>query len=464
MDYHGKSNLLGSVLVAHGLITEAQLDSALTQQKTTRKRLGEILVSNGWISEIGLMKGISQQLFIPFISLPEIIPETAAIELIPSNVAERLDIFPIEILDESKLRIAISEPLNVLAIDEIHLITGLEVELAVATCSDIKAAIDRFYRLKNCAHASFESEKSFRLGEVLFTAGLISEKQLNMALEEQKTSGKKLGEIIVEHQWINELQLTDAMSRQLHIPMVLLASHEPSPPALKKVPRSFAEKYAVLPLSVLQGNVLQLAVSNLLSASAVEELRTLTQCNIEYVLALPSALRRELPRFYRVIEMEGLISERITQKGALLGDLLMNDGVLTRSQLNDGLEEQRVNRMRLGDIFIKNGVITEKQLARAISAQLGLPMISLGHYRPSPEALNLVPQILAQRLEVIPLSIEGNSILRIAIAEPLNLLAIDELRTFTGLNIELMVTTPTDIRSKMADFYSGAGPVNSLFV
>lgn len=464
MDFHGKSNLLGSVLVAHGLITEAQLDSALAEQKISPKRLGDILVQNGWITEEGLMKGISQQLLIPFVSVADIQVTSSLIDLIPVNVAERLNIFPLQLIEGDKLKIAIAEPLNLLAIDEIHLITGKEIELTVATSSDIQSAIDRYYRYQDQAHVSFQSEKTFRIGEILLTAGLVSEKQLKMALQEQETTGQKLGEIILSHQWINELQLTDAISKQLHIPMVLLASHEPSPVALKKVPRSFAEKYSVLPLAVISGNILRVAVASPLGATTVDELRRYAQCDIEYSLALPSALRRELPRFYRVIEMEGLTSEKITQKGALLGDLLMNDGVLTRRQLDEGLEEQRINRMRLGDILIKNGIITETQLARGISAQLGLPMISLDHSRPSPAALNLVPQVVAQRLEVIPLSIENNESLRIAIAEPLNLLAIDELRSFTGMNIELMVTTPTDIRSKISHFYSGADPRTNIVI
>lgn len=462
MNFQGKSNLLGSVLVAHGLITEAQLGAALSEQKMSHDRLGEILVKNGWISEEGLMKGISQQLLIPFTSLKEIDPEPEAAKLIPLNVAERLNIFPLQILDNTRLRVAISEPLNLLAIDEIHMITGMEVDLTVSTVSDIKDSIERCYRQKECAHFAFQADKSFRLGDLLFTSGLVSEKQLKVALEEQSATGNRLGEIILKHEWINELQLTDALSKQLHIPMILLSSHEPSPPALKKIPRNFAEQNSILPLAMMPGNILRVAIIQPLTANQVEELQQIVHCDIEYALALPSALHRELPRFYRIIEMEGLTSERITQKGALLGDILMNDGVLTKKQLEEGLEEQRINRMRLGDILIKNGLITEKQLGRAISAQLGLPMISLDHYSPDPEALNLVPHLVAERLEVIPLSVENGSDLRIAIAEPLNLLAIDELRSFTGMNIELMVTTPTEIRSRIAVFYSGADPRTNI--
>ena len=463
MDFHGKSDLLGRVLVAHGMITEAQLESALAQQKVSGERLGDILINNGWISEQNLMKGISRQLIIPFVDLACVSPSQKILDMVPLNIVERLHIFPLGI-ENGKLRVAISEPLNLLAIDELRLITGFDITLAVATLSDIFCSIDRHYKRRESIDPSFERDKSFRLGELLFASGVITEKQLNIALEEQKTSGEKVGEIILAHGWINELQLTDALSKQLHIPMVLLASYEPSTLALKKVPRAFAEHNLLLPLAIMPGNVLRIAVSYPLNRNVVEELRDMTGCDIEYALALPSAFKRELPRYYRMLDSEGIAHERMAQKGALLGELLMNDGVITKKQLEEGLDEQRVNSMRLGDILIKNGVISEKQLAKAISSQLGLPVISLDDRSPDPEALGIVPRMVAERLQVIPISVEGVNTLRIAIAEPLNLLAIDELRTFTGMNIDLSVTTPTEIRSRIAVFYKGVDSKNDLMV
>lgn len=463
MYFHGKKNLLGSVLVSHGLITEEQLEAALRLQKQTNLRLGETLVSNGWITEEDLSKGISKQLFIPFVKISDLDPDLDALCIIPQPVAERLDILPLGKTEDNRLKVAIAEPLNLLAIDEIHLLSGMEVELVVSTATQIRNGIRRWYTYQECSHIVFESEKSFKLGEILFTSGLLSEKQIKQVLEEQNTTHNKFGEIILSHGWINELQLTDAISKQLQIPMVLLASHEPSPEALRLIPRDIAERYTLLPLSILDGNKLQVAISEPLPAEAVFTIRKSTDHEIIFALALPTAIEREIPRFYRTIEISTPVSQKLTQKGALLGDILINDGAITRKKLDEALQEQRVNRMRLGDILIKNGEITELQLTRAISTQLGLPMVSLEINRPTPEALAVVPKFVAQRLEVIPLTVE-NGYLVVAIAEPLNLLAIDELRSFTGMNIELMVTTPTEIRSRLAVFYSGADPRSNITI
>lgn len=464
MYYHGKSRLLGNVLVNHGLITEEQLEAALAEQKLNRKRLGDILVDNGWICERELTQGISKQLLIPYLEMNEIEPTPQAVALVPEAIAVRLEIVPLKVTEDT-LSIAIAEPLNLLALDELRMITGLNVEMSVATPTDIRMALCTWYRDQECSPGKFESEKCFRLGEILFTAGLISDKQLKQALEEQEFSKKRLGEIFMEHGWINELQLVDAVSKQLQIPMILLSSHEPSPEALRLVPRAMAERFAILPVSLLPNGQIRIAVTEPLKGEAIRELREAVEREIEFAIALPTAIRREIPRFYRVLELEEITgaSSAYSEKGALLGDILMNDGAITKSKLSEALQEQRITRMRLGEVMIKNGLITETQLARAISTQLNIPMVSLEHTRPTLDALGMVPRIMAQRLEIIPLAIE-DGYLRIAIAEPLNLIAIDELRSYTNLDIELMVATPSQIRAKLDMFYSGKNEDRTIFM
>ena len=88
-----------------------------------------------------------------------------------------------------------------------------------------------------------------------------------------------------------------------------------------------------------------------------------------------------------------------------LGDLLLDAGAIDKNTLDAALEEQKISRMRLGEVLIKNGWLTERQLADALSRQLKLPLISLATYKPSPEAIKIIPETVAQRLEIIPLAI-----------------------------------------------------------
>jgi len=136
-----------------------------------------------------------------------------------------------------------------------------------------------------------------------------------------------------------------------------------------------------------------------------------------------------------------------------LGDLLIQAGVINGQTLEAALEEQKRTRMRLGEILLKNDWVSEKQLAEALSRQLKLPMVSLARYRPSPEAVRLLPEGIARRLYAVPLSVPGPGKLSIAMSDPLNVLAIDELRMVTNLDVEVSVATGSDIRRALDSFY-----------
>lgn len=147
-----------------------------------------------------------------------------------------------------------------------------------------------------------------------------------------------------------------------------------------------------------------------------------------------------------------------------LGDLLVNAGAITEKQLQSALMEQQLTNLRLGEILIKNGFLTERQLAEALSNQLKLPLVSLARYRPMIEALRMVPENVARRLELLPLAVLDNNRLFIAMADPLNIIAIDEVRMLTGMEVEVGVAIPSEIRRDMDSFYSVRGNVDDAIV
>jgi len=147
-----------------------------------------------------------------------------------------------------------------------------------------------------------------------------------------------------------------------------------------------------------------------------------------------------------------------------LGDLLVNAGAITEKQLQSALMEQQLTNLRLGEILIKNGFLTERQLAEALSNQLKLPLVTLARYRPMIEALRMVPESVARRLELLPLAVLDNNRLFIAMADPLNILAIDEIRMLTGMEVEVGVAIPSEIRRDMDSFYSVRGNVDDAIV
>ena len=147
---HDKKPLLVQMLIDQGYIQPEQLEMALKEQNITKVRLDEILVKNGWITEKNFAKAISKQRNLPYVSLSTLCPMQEAINTIPENMARRLEIVPL-FVDENanKLTIAVSDPFNILALDEIRMITGMDLNIMIATLSDIRQALESFYSVKS---------------------------------------------------------------------------------------------------------------------------------------------------------------------------------------------------------------------------------------------------------------------------------------------------------------------------
>lgn len=142
-----KTMQLGELLVSAGAITPANLKAALSEQKVSQMRLGEILIKNGYLTELHLAEALSQQLGYQFISLVNTRPQHEAIASVPENVAERLNVLPLSIAHDGKLVVAMSDPMNTYAIEELRML-GREINIKIATSSDIKKGIASYYKMQ----------------------------------------------------------------------------------------------------------------------------------------------------------------------------------------------------------------------------------------------------------------------------------------------------------------------------
>ncbi len=141
-----QASRLGELLVRNNLITKEQLLGALDEQKNSggQQRLGSILIKNGLIGETELTTFLSKQYGVPSVNLSEFEVDPAIIKLIPADVAQKYQIVPVNRAGATII-IAMSDPSNIFAIDDIKFMTGYNVEVVVASDASIKAAIDRHY-------------------------------------------------------------------------------------------------------------------------------------------------------------------------------------------------------------------------------------------------------------------------------------------------------------------------------
>ena len=134
-----------------------------------------------------------------------------------------------------------------------------------------------------------------------------------------------------------------------------------------------------------------------------------------------------------------------------LGDLLIESGVISPEQLDHALANKS-REEKLGDFLIKENIMTEQQLIEVLEFQLGIPHVSLTQFPIDPELLQLVPAELAKRSNLIPLRKEKNKLF-IAMADPMDYFAIEEVRMATGCHIETSIAAKDDLYRTITKYY-----------
>ncbi|MDF2960948.1 MAG: type secretion system protein [Paenibacillus sp.] len=135
-----------------------------------------------------------------------------------------------------------------------------------------------------------------------------------------------------------------------------------------------------------------------------------------------------------------------------IGDLLVEAGLLSGEQLQNVLKEQRETKLRLGEFLIDRRYITEQQLIEVLEFQLGIPHIQLFRQKIETKVINIIPQRLAEQHQVLPIRTEGNKLV-VAMADPLDYFAIDELRMSTGLRIEPTIAAREELQRAIKRYY-----------
>ena len=138
------SGRLGDLLVKSGKISADQLRTALAKQREEGGRLGTNLVKMGLITEPELVELLSKQFRVSAINLPSMTIDESVVKLIPADVARKYTIMPVS-KTGAKVTIAMLDPSNVFAMDDIKFMTGYNVEPVIASESSIRAAIDKYY-------------------------------------------------------------------------------------------------------------------------------------------------------------------------------------------------------------------------------------------------------------------------------------------------------------------------------
>lgn len=139
---------LGELLLESGIITEAELQAALEEQRHSRRKLGDILLSQGAMTEHQLIEVLEFQLGIPHVTLSRFQIDPKLAQIVPETLARRYQALPIR-ADGRKLMVAMTDPLDLLVIDDLRMSTGFTIEPAIISQGELQLGIARLYGLQN---------------------------------------------------------------------------------------------------------------------------------------------------------------------------------------------------------------------------------------------------------------------------------------------------------------------------
>lgn len=135
-----------------------------------------------------------------------------------------------------------------------------------------------------------------------------------------------------------------------------------------------------------------------------------------------------------------------------LGELLLDRGIINQSQVDQALELQRVKGGLIGESLVELGFVKEEDIAQALTAQYGFPYLPLGNYEVDMEITGIIPGRVARQYLLVPIDKIGNN-LTLAMSNPLNVQAIEDVELLTGCSVQTFVSTSSDIKRSIEKYY-----------
>src|SRR5687767_10114936 len=142
-----------------------------------------------------------------------------------------------------------------------------------------------------------------------------------------------------------------------------------------------------------------------------------------------------------------------------IGELLLKEKRITLDQLQEALNHQREHGGKLGLNLVKLGFVKDSDITSLLSKQYGVPSISLTEFEIDPTVIKLVPSETAKKYQIVPLARAGAT-LTIAMTDPTNVFAMDDIRFMTGYNVEPVVASEVAVLEALEKYYAKTPPGN----
>ncbi|HKI56324.1 MAG TPA: ATPase, T2SS/T4P/T4SS family [Trueperaceae bacterium] len=466
---------LGAVLLERGYVNDESLQQAISRHAEVGGRLADILVNIGVISEQRIARAIEESIGIPLVVLPRVDVMPEALSKIPADVAFEVGAMPFAI-DGNRLRVAFEDPLDALAIEEVEDASGCLVEPYQALQKELQWALATYYpELGQEPPPDFEVDISQRLGSLAVERGFITDEALQGAVEEQHRTGGLLGRILMRQGAIDEDKLAQLLAEQMGIPFEpSLEAEAVNERLASTLLRLDAVQFSAVPYR-LDGDELVVAISD---PRRMPDIEAIAQRPVTFVAAPEREVMKRIEVMYA--DNKGRLGETLLMNKKLkreqlrraleeqaklgrvkpLGEILVDLGYVTQTDVDEALNKQRAGGGRLEDTLVQSGKISPEMLARSLAMQLGYEFIDDG-VKVDPYAVSLVPEQTARRYQAMPVRIEGNTLV-VAMKDPRHVFALDDIRLITGKEIQPAVATEDTLARTINRFYHDGTDMDEL--
>src|ERR671927_410975 len=164
---------------------------------------------------------------------------------------------------------------------------------------------------------------------------------------------------------------------------------------------------------------------------------------------------RRLQNPPRIRDKDPLPRAFSAQMSAKLGEILVRENLISPQHLREALDYQREHGGRLGFTLVKLGLVSDDTITAVLSRQYGIPSVNLELFDIDESVIRLIPQEVAQKYSVLPLSRVGAT-LTLAMVDPTNVFAMDDIKFMTGLNVEPVVVAEGSVQQAIAKYYGSS--------
>ena len=439
-------NRIGDLALRSRIMEINDLKKALQLQREKKEKLGDVLKNMGFLDEMGFSLLYAQQLAVPMQEIDPMEVDQEVLNLVPEDLAIEYKLVPLTMDKAGYLIIAVADPLEPDEKKVLESRIGRKVKLVITYQSDLNFSRERAYgRI-----SKKEAPKIQRLGVYLIEKGIIDEDQLSEALYMQKIQRKPLGEVLLlEMKAISQADLDAYFKQAMGVGFKHISPDMVDLRFLEKFSSAFCRIYRCIPFAETE-NKITFGIANLGLREISRTLEEQFGKKVEFFLTPEDDLNKAVEDCY------GRIDQSIT-RARLIGNRIVQAGMIDEKRLGEALKHQRELKQRLGEVLVAYGYVDELDFLKIYAEDLHLPVINLITDSLDHDLVQVYPHIEAIRNSIVPI-LKEEDILTFALPYDFRDEDIRSIEArFHGMRLNYVLAEKDKIKKAISLLYRSVG-------